>query len=1479
MAKGGFKLNSAMVVLNQQRQALAKRKSRDHEVDEGIVADVDEEEEEEDGEEGESSSSDTETSTDETRHQAKATSRLSKKKARYSAAQRFMDPGEVHAALTLMFEKERELFNLVYDARPRSATQPPVTADMFFIQCLLVPPSRYRPESHTGDGEIAEAQQNELYKSVMRQCASIHEIHREIKMRQTGDGVDEPGKRQRDVSDIRDVWIRLQEAVNSLLDRDRNPIQGAAARQTQDGIKQLLERKEGLFRKNMMGKRVNFAARSVISPDPNIETNEVGVPLVFARKLTYPEPVTSHNFYELKNAVLNGAMKWPGAMAIENENGQVVSLRNKNFEERQALANQLLAPSSNNVVGARNKKVHRHLNNGDIVLMNRQPTLHKPSIMGHRARVLPGEKTIRMHYANCNTYNADFDGDEMNMHFPQNEIARAEALQVADTDHQYLVATSGKPLRGLIQDHLSMGVWLSNKDTFFDKHHYQQLLYSCLRPEDNHTTSDRILTVPPAIIRPRPLWTGKQVVSTLLENIRPVAHPGLTLTSKSSTPGDRWHPESEEGTVLFKDGELLCGILDKSQLGPTVGGMVHSVYEVYGHVVAGKLLGIVGRLLTKLLHMRAFSCGVEDLILRRDGDAARREKLRSAKVIGLEVAARYVTMEDQNVKDDNEELRSRLEDVFRSEEKRVGLDSVVNSRTQVLSSEITRECLPAGLAKQFPQNQMQTMTTSGAKGSIVNANLISCNLGQQILEGRRVPTMISGKTLPSFKPFDTDVRAGGYITDRFLTGIRPQEYYFHCMAGREGLIDTAVKTSRSGYLQRCLVKGLEGLKVEYDNSVRDTDGSVVQFLYGEDGLDITKQKHLMDFKFIAENFFSLFEQLNVREDFQHMLRGGAREWRKKSMKAVRRTGRIDAMDPVLAHFSPSRYMHSTSETFADALAEYQKSNPDKILQDSKKGIAGLVKKKNFEVLMDLKYLKAIIEPGEAVGIVAGQSIGEPSTQMTLNTFHLAGHAAKNVTLGIPRLREIVMTASTKISTPVMTLYLRPELTEQDREQFAKAISRLSLAEIIENVTVNERIGSGTSYASARIYDIRIDFYPADEYCHEYALSTRDVGSALEQKLAPRLQKVIRAELKRRGANRMWTGATTYEALPEVGESAGRIEEAAPSRRNVEGDEEGGDEDDGDDDDDDDVANAKANRANEVTYDDGDDGDDDDDDDDRTAVRDPETISSDVDMTDEGIGSSPEPEGDEDDMDGTPAKELTRTRSDRVKALCKDIEHFRFDEEGQCCEIRVEVSGRPSRYRYGESDSKLEAAVPGGDAKDPGAEPGRGVLSFGGPPRHSGHQELHRQCGEEAGRKEQRRGGGSGRADGRRQHHGDARAPGEAGSEPDHDERHRRHAAALRRRGVPGQHHARDGQRVQGARHRRRPATPEPHRRRDDARRRIPSVQPHRAERQHEPVPEDELRDDDGVSARRRARGRSRRPRQSQRALGPRQDWAGRHGGF
>ncbi|OAX83041.1 hypothetical protein ACJ72_02603 [Emergomyces africanus] len=1179
-------------------------------------------------------------------------------------AQQFMPSPEVYASLRLLFEKEQEVLDLVYDSQPRSKHRPRVTPDMFFIKNILVPPNKYRPIAANGSNDIIEAQQNTSFTRIIKLCDQINQISRE----RQGDST-ESLTRLRDYRDLLQTIVQLQDAVNSLIDRDRNPNQGAAGIQNEDGIKQRLEKKDGLFRKNMMGKRVNFAARSVISPDPNIETNEIGVPLVFAKKLTYPEPVTNHNYWELKQAVINGPDTYPGAAAVENEIGQVVSLKFKSADERMAIANMLLSPSNYKMKRSRNKKVYRHLTTGDVVLMNRQPTLHKPSIMGHRARVLTGERTIRMHYANCNTYNADFDGDEMNLHFPQNELARAEAMQLADTDHQYLSATAGKPLRGLIQDHISMGTWFTSRDTFFDKDDYYQLLYNCLRPENSHTVTDKILLMEPAILRPQKLWTGKQVISTIMINITPDRFHGLNLTGKSSTRGC-WGEGSEEGQVIFQNGELLCGILDKSQLGPSAGGLIHSVHEIYGHVVAGKLIGIIGRLMTKFLHMRAFTCGMDDLRLTKKGNDDRKRKLAEAEGVGRQIALKYVTLDQTTVEDEEAELRRRLEDALRDEVKQAGLDAVFTSKGSIISSDITAACLPTGLEKPFPWNQMQAMTASGAKGSVVNANLISCNLGQQVLEGRRVPVMISGKTLPSFKPFETSLMAGGYVSGRFLTGIKPQEYYFHAMAGREGLIDTAVKTSRSGYLQRCLIKGMEGIKAEYDNSVRETsDGSVIQFLYGEDGLEITKQKHLEDFPFLAQNFWSVVEELNGSDEFNRINNDKAGDWNQNAIRKFRKTGKLDCVDPALSLFPPGSCYGSTSESFAMALKKYQKENPDKMLKDKGKVENG-ISKRDFGRVMNMKYMRSVVEPGESVGIVAGQSIGEPSTQMTLNTFHLAGHSTKNVTLGIPRLREIVMTASNQILTPTMTGVLNKKLTEKDGRVFAKAISKLTLAEVVDTLRVQERISSGSGRGNAKIYDLEIDFFPPEEYTEEYAIRIDDVLKTLQGKFVPRLVKLTRAELKKRTDEKSLSAFSA--AQPDIGASVGVVEESTRrfGREARDAAADANDDDDEEDQDDAKRAMSNMNRSNQVSYEAPDEGEED-------IIRRQDSPEPDSDDETDGDsqkeGSTPE-EVEMQDVDSeSDSEKLQKSKEseDTITGKYPEVTKFKFSlKKGKSCHIQL-----------------------------------------------------------------------------------------------------------------------------------------------------------------------------------------------------------------
>ena len=347
-----------------------------------------------------------------------------------------------------------------------------------------------------------------------------------------------------------------------------------------------------------------------------------------ARKLTFPESVSAINAVRLARLIKNGADVHPGANIVEDETtGKQILLSAMTKEERDGVANQIQ-------VGR--KIVHRHLTNGDVLIVNRQPTLHKPSMMTHIARVLPKEQTLRFHYANCSTYNADFDGDEMNIHLPQSYQAIAEAYEIMATHKQYVVPTSGKPLRGLIQDSVVGGVLMTSKDTFFSKDEYMQIVYVGLQEllSDNKLT--RIHTMPPQILKPKALWTGKQVISTLLKNIvlsgktaeevKTIRKTcGLNLESKSRLAAKEWGPlGKEEGEVIIRDNEHLQGTLDKNQFGANDHGMVHSFYELYGSKKAGELLTSLARIFLIFIQMNGFTVGLDDLVLNKACNKQRR---------------------------------------------------------------------------------------------------------------------------------------------------------------------------------------------------------------------------------------------------------------------------------------------------------------------------------------------------------------------------------------------------------------------------------------------------------------------------------------------------------------------------------------------------------------------------------------------------------------------------------------------------------------------------------------------------------------------------------------------------------------------------------------------------------------------------------------------------------------------------------------
>ncbi|KAI1321572.1 hypothetical protein EDD11_003052 [Mortierella claussenii] len=1210
---------------------------------------------------------------------------------------KYLTPLHIRNLLQRLFDVEQQMCSLLYGAngpQMHKKYSKTVRADIFFLEILPVAPTRFRPASVMGD-KLFENPQNEHLGKILNTCERL----RDLTSTNKADEATLKNQRHGSFKYLVDAWIQLQHDVNSLIDSTKNPVIMRGGKLPPAGIRQGLEKKEGLFRKHMMGKRVNYAARSVISPDVNIETNEIGIPPVFATKLTYPEPVTHYNVKEMRRAVINGPSKWPGAAYVQHEDGALSSLANLSLESRIALANQLLTPQDSHSgvsttspyptrTQPSNKKVYRHLRNGDLLLLNRQPTLHKPSIMAHKARILPGERTIRMHYANCNTYNADFDGDEMNVHFPQNEIARAEAKLIANTDSQYLVPTSGAPLRGLIQDHVVAGVWMTIRGTFFDRSEYQHLLYGALRPEVDNTGNGRILTLPPSIWKPVPLWTGKDVITAILHNLT-IGRPPLNMTAGAQVKAQYFGKGGEEESIVqIMDGVLVTGVLDKAQFGAKSYGLVHSCYEIYGGDIAGKLLSILGRLFTRWTQRWAFTCRMDDLRLTPEGDKWRRDLQGGGKEIGTHAALKYAKMDCsieqlKTSKKLQKEFKSKLEVVLRSDEQLAGLDATMKSTVNELTTSVQNACIPNGLLKKFPHNNMQTMTVSGAKGSYVNVTQISCALGQQELEGRRVPIMVSGKSLPSFAPFDTSARAGGYIAGRFLTGIRPQEYYFHCMAGREGLIDTAVKTSRSGYLQRCLIKHLEGLKVGYDQTVRDSDGSILQFHYGEDSLDVIKQAHINQFKFSAENSLALIAKYRPAQVLPLLDQVGAMAHNKKV------TRKPHKYDPTLSLYSPSSSVGAVSEAFEKKLNDYVDKNPDGIIQNPDDAVTkkserykGLDKKK-FKAMMYLRYMNSLVEPGEAVGLLAAQGVGEPSTQMTLNTFHFAGFGAKNVTLGIPRLREIVMTASTKLKTPTMTLNIKPGVAESQLQSFCQDTSRLTLAQLIDNVQVTERLiskSAATNQKRHKVFAIRLNLFREDEYQAEYGVTSNDVEGVIERQFVKKLETAILRDLRR--VYRKTKGASADEigkpSKVKEGTADGddRDDEAEVSRQEAGGDE----SDDGDGDA---TAEKMSKRGKQqASYDEPDS-------DDEAVIKSADKAQKELDGEDSEVSSDSSDDSEdevEDEADkrkrqarvakqaekrGKVAEESRKDREERICAASPYVQRYSFDSEhGSWCEIEM-----------------------------------------------------------------------------------------------------------------------------------------------------------------------------------------------------------------
>jgi len=775
---------------------------------------------------------------------------------------------------------------------------------------------------------------------------------------------------------IEDLSELLQYHVTTYFNNEVSGIPPARHRsgRTLKSLAQRLKGKEGRFRGNLSGKRVDYSARTVISPDPNLDINQVGVPVHIASKLSIPEVVNERNLDVMKKLVLNGPHQHPGALYIIRQDQKRIRLE---FVTDRSTIAESLEPGF---------IIERHLKDGDIALFNRQPSLHRMSIMAHLVKVLP-YKTFRLHLTVCPPYNADFDGDEMNLHIPQSKEAQTEARLLMQVQDQILSPRYGAPIIGASKDFISGSYLLTRKGTYLSASEVGKIIsYTNYKGE-----------IPsPSKIDPEPMWTGKEVFSLFLPK-------DFSFVSRANICEHCAECKQDacefDAYVMIQMGKLLRGVIDKNSIGAEKADTIfHRIIKDYGTNVGHDFLNSISRLINGFLSVRGFTYSLDELEL------AERE---------IKIISRVMRSMEKNVsKLVNEYESGALERLPGQSLQETFEIKVMNelAKARDKAGETVQDNLGLG-------NSGIIMTRSGARGSSLNIGQMMGSVGQQSIRGKRIMRGYEDRTLPHFEENDPAPVARGFVYNCYRDGLTPLEFFFHAMGGREGLVDTAVRTQQSGYMQRRLINALEHLRVEYDGTVRNSVGDIIQFKYGEDGVDPAKSDHG-----VAVNIAQLTDRTRI-----NMEKG-----RKATEKYI--TNKIDGIEieiPPLLKTDLNRQLIAAKLT--------------------KKGVDDVIDSviKNYDF--------SLVEPGEAVGIVAAQSIGEPGTQMTLRTFHYAGVAELNVTLGLPRLIEIV-DARKKPSTPVMTIALdaKHRKTERKAREVAQKLTYTTIDDVISTVNVDLR---------------------------------------------------------------------------------------------------------------------------------------------------------------------------------------------------------------------------------------------------------------------------------------------------------------------------------------------------------------------------------------------------------------------------------------
>ena len=829
----------------------------------------------------------------------------------------------------------------------------------------------------------------------------------------------------------------LQYYIAAMVD---NKISGASPLTQRSGraLKSLTERhkgKPGRVRGNLMGKRVDYSARSVITPDPILSITELGVPLKIAKNLTKPIKVNKTNKSYLTYLLQNGPDKYPGAKTLIKKNGDEISLR---FVDRESIILQ------------EGDTLNRHLLDGDYVLFNRQPSLHKMSMMGHIVRVMKKGDTFRMNVADTKPYNADFDGDEMNMHVPQDEEGEIELKYLASIPNQIISPTNNKTIIGIFQDSLIGS-------------------YQFTRENNNFTPKDAMnLLIYKKNLKPE--LFNKDSISSF--DILSSIFPNITIKFPTKLfDGEKDDFEKSNKVVEIKNGKLLRGQFEKNVLGGTGYGLIQRIFNDFSPQASSQFIDDLQNIITEYMKNSCFSVGISDLIANEETNQRITDKINEKKKETSNIIdqVHLNIFENKTGKSNKEEFETKMNNILNQASKEagnIGIDSLDKS------------------------NRFISLVTSGSKGNSLNiSQMISC-LGQQNVDNQRIPYSFKNRTLPHFHQFDDTPSARGFVENSFIKGLEPTEVFFHAMGGRVGLIDTAVKTSQTGYIQRRLIKGMEDIQVKYDMTVRNHKNKIIQFQYGGNNIDTSKTENIK-FKLLNMTINDIYEYYSVANTNNSILEfiyekdtikkynnelnetqtilsdkvNTMIESRDIIIKDVYKNEKNDVVyhsinmnylidntkeqfklnERSLSDITPLDFYKIIDEHFTE-LESFSYCPPSmlfKVLYYFYLNPIVLIHKYKFnktslDFLLEqikLKYKQSIVQPGEMVGLIAAQSIGEPTTQMTLNTFHFAGISSKsNVTRGVPRIEEL-LNLTDKLKNPSLTIFIKPEDETENKVAF------------------------------------------------------------------------------------------------------------------------------------------------------------------------------------------------------------------------------------------------------------------------------------------------------------------------------------------------------------------------------------------------------------------------------------------------------------